>query len=89
MLKKIECQEIMTVWEAMNKYHDYYFQMVITEGDGGRNTDKGYVIYIYDDRREMRNIPFEQYEGFVVGSMIGNAAEKGIYIGGIKIHGNI
>jgi len=84
MLKRIDCQEIMAVWEAMNKYRDYYFEMVITEGDGGRNTDKGYVIYIYDDQREMRNIPFEDYEGLVVGSMIGNVAEKGISIGNMK-----
>ena len=84
MLKRIDCQEILTVREAMNKYSDYYFQMVITEGNGGRNTDKGYVIYIYDDQREMRNLPFEQYEGLVVAPMIGNAAEKGISIGNVK-----
>jgi len=84
MLKRIDCQEIMTVQEAMNKYRDYYFRMVITEGDGGRNTDKGYVIYIYDDQKEMRNIPFEDYEGLVVVSMIGNVAEKGISIGNVK-----
>jgi len=46
---------------------------------------KGCVIYIYDDRREMRNISFEEYEGFVVGSMIGNATGKGISIGSVKI----
>jgi len=89
MLRKIEGQEIMTVWEAMNKYRDYYFQMVITEEVDRGNQDKGYVIYIYDDQREMRKIPFEEYEGLVISSEIGVAAEKGIHIGGVTIHGTI
>ena len=88
MLKKIDDQEIMTIWEAMNKYRDYYFQMVITEGDGGRDSNKGYVIYIYDNKKEIRNIPFDDYKNLVIGSMIGVAAEKGIHIGGVTVHGS-
>ena len=79
----------MTVWEAMNKYRDYYFQMVITEKVDRGNQDKGYVIYIYDDKRELRNIPDEPHDDLFLGYEIGVAAEKGIYIGGVEIHGKI
>ena len=89
MLKKIEGQEMMTVWDAMNKYRDYYFHMVITKKVDGGDNDLGYVIYTYDNKREAREIPRSELEGKVVGRFIGVAAEKGTFIGGMEFHGKI
>ena len=89
MLKKIEGHEIMTVWEAMNKYRDYRFHMVITEEVDRGDNDLGYVIYTYEEEAEMRGIPREELKGKTVGILIGVAAEKGMHIGGVEIHVDI
>ena len=76
MLKKIESKEIMTAWEACNIYRDKYFHFVITEQvDLGGQNDLGYVAYTYDNLREMRGIPKEEFENVLHGSLVGVAAE--------------
>ena len=86
MLTKIEKKEIMTKWDAINKYADKYFHMVITERVDGHQNDLGYVIYTYDDEREIRDIPREEYEGSVVAHCVGYSAEPFGQIGGITVH---
>ena len=63
MLKKIEGKEIMTSRAAREKYRDKYFHFVITKQvDLGGQNDLGYVAYTYDNKREMRGIPKEEFE---------------------------
>ncbi|MCL1996251.1 MAG: hypothetical protein FWG63_08600 [Defluviitaleaceae bacterium] len=88
MLTKIKEKEIITMWEAMNKYRDKYFHFVVTEVVDRINKDRGYVIYTYDQKHEMRGIPREEIEGYrskgiVVAKSLGVAAEKEFYIGGL------
>ena len=75
MLKKIEKKEILTTWEAKNKYRDKYFRFVITEQVDGCDNDLGYVVYTYDNKREMRGIPREEFKNVYYGSLLGVAAE--------------
>jgi len=82
MLMKIEDREIMTAREASLKYEDYYITFVITDIGDGQDNSLGYVIYIYDDEREKRNIPREEKEGKFIGHLVGYAAEKDLFVGG-------
>ena len=84
MLTKIEPQEIMTTREAMKKYNDKYFHMVITEKVDGLDSDLGYVIYTYDSKREMRGIPRDEYKGQVVGLFTGGSVEP-LSAGGLEV----
>ena len=75
MLRKIETKDIMTSWEARNKYRDKYIRFVITkEVDRGDN-DLGYVAYTYDKAREERQIPNDEFANIVYGALMGVAAE--------------
>ena len=75
MLQRIEQKEIMTSWEARNKYRDKYFHFIITEKVDGCDNDLGYVLYTYDNKREMRGIPNEELKGKVYDASLGVAAE--------------
>ena len=75
MLKKIEKKEIMTAWEAMNKYRDKYFYFVITEQVDGCDNDLGYVVYTFDSERELRGIPRNEFRDIRSGVFTGVAAE--------------
>ena len=84
MLKKIEEREIMTAWEAMNKYRDKYFHFVVTEEADNYQfqQDLGYVAYTYDCPREMRKIPKEEFKDVRYGALLGVAAEPtGLFAG--------
>jgi len=85
LLRKIETPETMTKRQAMEHYRDYYFHFVITEEIDRGDNDLGYVAYIYDNKREMSNIPREEFKGVVVAHSLGVAAEKGIHAGGVVL----
>ena len=86
MLKKIEGKEIMTLWEAMNKYRDKYFHFVITEEADNYQfqQDLGYVAYTYDCERERRGIPRKEFEDIRVCCFLGVAAEPAVLVTGIE-----
>jgi hypothetical protein len=64
MLRKIENQEIMTTWDAMKKYERQYFVMLITDVvDMSGQKDLGYVMYAADKRKELNQIPQDEYKG--------------------------
>ena len=75
MLKKIETKEIMTARDAMKKYNDKYFLMVITEKVDGCDYDLGYVIYTTNNKNEMLDIPSEELKGKFWGSFTGGTVE--------------
>ncbi|MCL2621354.1 MAG: hypothetical protein FWD97_10520 [Defluviitaleaceae bacterium] len=89
MLTKIETQEIMTHKQARDKYPDKYFHFVITEKVDGWENDLGYVLYIYDEEKDMRGIPRHELKGKVIARTFGTEAEKGIQLGGIEVDGII
>ena len=87
MLEKIETKEIMTIWEAMNKYRTKYFVMIITEiVDQGQN-DLGYVIYTADTEKERNKIPRDEIMGKRAALMLGVAAEPFPLVGNVVYHG--
>ena len=64
MLRKIENQEIMTTWDAMKKYEKQYILMIITDVvDMSGQKDLGYVIYAADKRKELNQVPHDEYIG--------------------------
>ena len=72
MLRKIEGQEIMTTWDAMKKYERQYFVMLITDVvDMSGQKDLGYVMYAADKRKELNQVPREEYRGKRVAFMEG------------------
>ena len=73
----------MTTWEAKNKYRDKYFRFVIIEQVDGCDNDLGYVVYTYDNKREMRGIPREEFRDIRSGVFTGVAAEPPEF-GGIR-----
>jgi hypothetical protein len=48
--------------------------MAITETVDKADNDLGYVMYAADDRRELNEVPQSEYEGLMVGFMIGGMA---------------
>ena len=75
MLTRIETKEIMTSWEAKNKYSDKYIRFVIKEEVDGGDNDLGYVAYICDRDGEQLRIPKEWYDNKVYVALVGVAAE--------------
>jgi len=67
MLEKITTRELLTADEAMRKYSTKYFDMHITEVvDVTGQFDKGYVLYIADDKRELLSVPsYDFHEGHI------------------------
>ena len=86
MLTKIESKEIMTHREAQEKYRDKYFHFLIIEVvDSSGQNDLGYVVYTYDEKRDMRGIPRDEFKGKIVAHAMGWDVEKGFQIGGVTI----
>ena len=75
MLTRIETKEIMTSWEARNKYRDKYIRFIITEIVDRGDNDLGYVVYVYDKEREEFEIPKEGFKDIMFAALIGVAAE--------------
>lgn len=72
MLRKIENQEIMTTWDARKKYSGQYILMFITETvDATMQKDLGYVMYAADKRKELNQVPRDEYKGKRVAFMEG------------------
>lgn len=87
MLEKIETKEIMTRHDAQEKYRTKYFRMVITEVVDQGDNDLGYVIYIADTEKELRQIPRSEYKGKHIAFTLGAAAEPYPQIGNVVYHG--
>ena len=88
-LVKIDTKNIMTTWEAMNRYADKYFHMVITERVDEGDNDKGYVIYTYDHLAELKEIPRVETKGKSILRGAGVEVEPIGQIGGIIFHERI
>ena len=86
MLKKVDKKEIMTTREAVKKYPDKYFRMVITEIVDRCDNDLGYVIYTADDQRDLVKAPLDEYKGQRVASMFGDLTEPYPSIGNVIYH---
>ena len=61
MLTKIQDKEIISVWDAVNKYQEKYFIMIITETIDNVYHDRGYVIYASENRKDLIDIPLDEY----------------------------
>lgn len=85
MLAKINEKEIMTAYEAAEKYEDKYFFMVITDIVDRADNDLGYVIYTADTELELSKAPLDEYAGLMVGSMTGGGAEPFPSFGGLEV----
>jgi hypothetical protein len=83
MLLKIEGNEILTKRQAMEKYRDKFFCMIITETVDTQTNDLGYVIYTADSERELRSFPRKDYDGLSLYFTMGIAAEPWGQIGGV------
>ncbi|MCL2224370.1 MAG: hypothetical protein FWB96_05330 [Defluviitaleaceae bacterium] len=86
MLEKIETKEIMTCWEAMQKYRTQHFIMAITEEVDQCYNDLGYVMYVADKEREFHQIPRSEYKDKQIAFMFGVAAEPYPIIGNVVYH---
>jgi hypothetical protein len=76
MLRKIENQEIMTINEATKKYSTQYFLMFITKTvDATLQNDLGYVRYVADKRKELNQVPRDEYKGKLVTFLDGDDTE--------------
>jgi hypothetical protein len=74
MLEKIEAKEIMTSFEAHEKYNTKFFIMIFTEVVDQGDNDLGYVIYTADSDRELNEVPRSEYIGKPAGFMMGGMA---------------
>ena len=86
MLQKIDKQDITTTREARRKYNTKYFRMVITEVVDRADNDLGYVIYTADKKKELYEIPKEEYENKIVGIFTGYEAEPYPLIGDMRYY---
>ena len=88
MYEKIKGKEIMTTWEARNKYRTKYFLMVITDSADCYDNSLGYVVCVADNKRELyKAAPRDDYKGLQLASMIGSMAEPYPLLGNIEYHG--
>ena len=83
MLSNIVTKEIITARAAMEKYRTKYFIMIITEVVDYCDNDLGYVIYTADNRKELNQVPRDEYLGKNVAFMLGVAAEPYPMVGNV------
>lgn len=88
-LIKINSLEVMTTWAARNKYPINHIVMIKTKFVDGGDNDLGYVIYTYDNNRDIRNIPREEIKGKPTIFTLGINAEPHKQIGGIEFYEKI
>lgn len=74
MLEKIETKEIMTKRAARKKYETKFFLMITTETVDKADNDLGYVIYAADERKELSDVPKNEYMGQTASFMTGGMA---------------
>ena len=86
MLEKIETKEIMTRRKAMEKYRTKYFIMVMTEVVDQCDNDLGYVIYTADKRKELHDVPRDEYIGQRASILFGDGTEPYPSIGNMIYH---
>jgi len=87
MLTKITNRELMTTMEARKKYETKYFTMHIVEQvDMTVQHDKGYVLYTADKRGELLAVPRKEYEGKIIGHMMGDNAPELSIVGDVIHH---
>jgi len=89
MLIEIKVKEIMTVYEACEKYSTKYFIMIITEEIDKGDNDLGYVLYAADTRKELSQAPRENYKDLNYALMQGGAAEPFPSLGRVVYHAHV
>jgi len=89
MLTVIKDNEIITTREASKRYNDKYFIMIITEIVDQGDNDLGYVIYTADSRRELSQVPRDEYKGLRAAFKIGGAAEPYPTVGNVVYHAQV
>ena len=94
-LTKIEDKEIMTVWEARNKYADKHIMMIGIAGENQMGDgQKGYVVYVHDKHIERLDIPEPEMQTYMTGEgmpifTLGVMAEPYPQVGGIELHATV
>ena len=86
MLNKITFKETITTRAAMEKYRTKHFIMIITEVVDYCDNDLGFVIYTADNRRELNQVPRDEYIGQNAAFMLGIAAEPYPMVGNVVFH---
>ena len=75
MLRKIETRELLTSYEARQKYKSNLIIMEIEQVVNGQDRDLGYVRYTVDKERELRLVPKDEFEGKRVALLEGGLYE--------------
>jgi len=86
MLNEIKTKEIMTIRDAVKKYHTQYFVMIITEVVDQCDNDLGYVIYTADKEKELNKISRDEYKGKMVAFLFGDGTEPFPQFGNVVYH---
>ena len=86
MLSRITNKEIITARAAMEKYRTKHFIMIITEVVDYCDNDLGFVIYTSDNRKELNQVPRDEYIEQNAAFMLGIAAEPYPMVGNVVYH---